>query len=169
MNNIFLIGMMGSWKSTIGRKLAKTLDIKFIDTDDEIEEIMGMKISEIFMEFGEIRFREMESAFFIEAAKQSKRLFSTGGGIILNEDNRRILRENGTTIFLNAKPGTLANRIHNTTKRPLLLNSNNLVKRFKKIWNDRSQYYEEVADHKIDTDDKNPDEVLKQIVKILEA
>ena len=64
--NLFLIGMMGSWKSTVGRKLAETLDMEFVDTDDVIEEMTEMKVAEIFKEFGEERFREMESAFFIE-------------------------------------------------------------------------------------------------------
>ena len=66
MENIFLIGMMGSWKSTVGRKLADKTQMKFIDTDDAIEGFMAMKISEIFYEFGEKKFREMETAFFNE-------------------------------------------------------------------------------------------------------
>ena len=69
MMNLFIIGMMGSWKSTVGRKLAESMDMEFIDTDDAIEEVTEMKISDIFREFGEDRFREMETAFFIEKAK----------------------------------------------------------------------------------------------------
>ena len=97
--NIFLIGMMGSWKSTVGSKLASTLDMEFIDTDDAIEEITEMKISDIFREFGEERFREMETAFFVEKAKQSGQVFSTGGGIVLSSENQKVLIENGTTFF----------------------------------------------------------------------
>ena len=67
--------MMGSWKSTIGRKLSEILDLQFIDTDDAIEEMTEMKVSDIFREFGEKRFREMESAFFIEKSKQSELIF----------------------------------------------------------------------------------------------
>ena len=78
MMNLFIIGMMGSWKSTIGRKLSEILDLQFIDTDDAIEEMTEMKVSDIFIEFGEKRFREMESAFFIEKSKQSELIFSTG-------------------------------------------------------------------------------------------
>ena len=69
-NNLFLIGMMGSWKSTVGRELSKVMDMEFVDTDDAIEEITEMKVADIFREFGEKRFREMEKAFFIEKAKQ---------------------------------------------------------------------------------------------------
>ena len=74
--NIFLIGMMGSWKSTVGKILASALDMEFIDTDDVIEEVTEMKVSDIFSEFGESRFREMELAFFKEKSKQKhKRCF----------------------------------------------------------------------------------------------
>ena len=118
--NLFLIGMMGSWKSTIGRKLAKALNLEFIDTDDAIEEVTEMKVADIFREFGEDKFREMETAFFIEKAKQPGQVISTGGGIVLGAETRKVLRENGTTFLLNASPTTLANRIQNTKKRPLL-------------------------------------------------
>ena len=68
--NIFLIGMMGSWKSTVGKKLSNELDLEFIDTDDEIEDATGESISEIFSNKGESQFREMESAFFVKKSKQ---------------------------------------------------------------------------------------------------
>ena len=118
--------MMGSWKSTVGRKLAEALKLEFIDTDDAIEEMTEMKVADIFREFGEEKFREMETAFFVEKAKQKGQLFSTGGGIILSAENRNVLQKNGITFLLDATPQTLANRIHNTTKRPLLTNSDNL-------------------------------------------
>ena len=88
--------MMGSWKSTVGRKLAEALNLEFIDTDDAIEEVTEMKISDIFREFGEDRFREMETAFFLEKSKQTGHVFSTGGGIVLSSQNRKDLLNNGT-------------------------------------------------------------------------
>ena len=100
--NLFIIGMMGSWKSTVGRKLADNMGMEFVDTDDAIEEVTEMKISDIFSEFGEDRFREMETAFFIEKAKQTGQVFSTGGGIVLESENRKVLKKNGTLFFLNA-------------------------------------------------------------------
>ena len=78
--NLFLIGMMGSWKSTVGRELSKVMDMEFVDTDDAIEEINEMEMADIFKEFGENRFRKMEKAFFIEKAKKPGQIFSTGGG-----------------------------------------------------------------------------------------
>ncbi|MDP6570474.1 MAG: shikimate kinase, partial [Candidatus Marinimicrobia bacterium] len=91
-NNLFLIGMMGSWKSTVGKKLAIALNMEFVDTDDVIEEVTEMKVSDIFSEFGEVRFREMELAFFKEKSKQTGHIFSTGGGIVLQTENRNILK-----------------------------------------------------------------------------
>ena len=161
--------MMGSWKSTVGRKLADALDMKFVDTDDAIEEVTDMKISDIFREFGEKRFREMETAFFVEKAKQSGHVFSTGGGIILSAENRKVLKENGTTFLLDAFPKTLTDRIHNTTKRPLLTESDNLEDRLKTIWNDRSELYINSAHHIIKTDNLEPPQVLDEILKILEV
>ena len=78
MENIFLIGMMGSWKSTVGKKLAQKIQMEFIDTDDAIEEFMEMKISEIFYEFGEKKFREMETAFFNENLNKKVKFFLQG-------------------------------------------------------------------------------------------
>ena len=167
--NLFLIGMMGSWKSTVGRKLAATLDMEFIDTDDAIEEMTEMKIADIFREFDEKRFREMETAFFVEKAKQSGHVFSTGGGIVLSAENRKVLKENGTTFLLDAFPKTLTDRIHNTSKRPLLIDSDNLEDKLKTIWDDRSELYIDCDHHVIKTDNLEPPQVLDEIIKILEV
>ena len=169
MVNLFIIGMMGSWKSTVGRKLAQNMAMEFVDTDDAIEEVTEMKISDIFREFGEDRFREMETAFFIEKAKQTGQVFSTGGGIVLESENRKVLKKYGTTFFLNASMETLANRIHNTTKRPLLANSENVQFRLEQIWKERKSFYTSSAHHTIDTDNLNPTQVLDEILNLLEV
>ena len=161
--------MMGSWKSTVGRELSKVMDMEFVDTDDAIEEINEMKMGNIFKEFGEKRFREMEKAFFIEKAKQPGQIFSTGGGIVLEKQNRNVLQNNGICFFLDASPQILAQRIHNTDKRPLLSDSDNLEKRLQIIWQDRSELYKNSAHHVIKTDELQPPQVLDQILKILEV
>ena len=160
--------MMGSWKSTVGRKLAKALDMEFVDSDDVIEEMTEMKVTEIFEKFGEKRFREMETAFFIEKAKQHGQIFSTGGGIVLEKQNRNVLQNNGICFLLDAIPKTLSERIHNTTKRPLLIDSDNLEGRLQTIWQDRSSFYTDCAHHVIKTDELHPPQVLDKILKILE-
>ena len=166
--NLFIIGMMGSWKSTVGRELAGKLNFEFVDVDDAIEEVMDMKISDIFKEFGENRFRKMETAFFSEKSKQYGHVFSTGGGIILEEKNRNILQKRGITFLLHASTKTLASRISNTTKRPLLNDSDNIQQRLDQIWNDRKLYYRNSAHHTIITDNLKPKKVLEKICNILE-
>ena len=169
MMNLFIIGMMGSWKSTVGRKLADNMGMEFVDTDDAIEEVTEMKISDIFREFGEDRFREMETAFFIEKAKQTGQVFSTGGGIVLGSENRKVLKKYGTTFFLNASIEILADRIHNTMKRPLLTNTENVQLRLEQIWKERKRFYKNSAHHTIDTDKLNPKQVLDEILNLLEV
>ena len=166
-SNIFLIGMMGSWKSTIGKKLATSLDSKFIDTDDEIEEAIEMPVAEIFQERGEDQFRKMEAAFFVEKSQQPGHVISTGGGIVVTEANRIALRNNGITILLKASPETLSHRIKNTDKRPLLHGDDPLF-RLSKIWNERKEFYEESAHLIIETDRLNPTQALEMIIKKLE-
>ena len=161
--------MMGSWKSTVGRELSKVMDMEFVDTDDAIEEINKMKMEDIFREFGEKRFREMEKAFFIEKAKQPGQIISTGGGIVLAEENRKVLQNNGICFFLDASPQTLADRIHNTTKRPLLIDSDNIEDRLQNIWQERIELYRNCAHHIIKTDELKPAQVLDEILKILEV
>ena len=167
--NLFLIGMMGSWKSTVGHQLADNMGMEFVDIDDAIEEVTDMKISDIFREFGEDRFREMETAFFIEKAKQTGQVFSTGGGIVLGSENRKVLKKYGTTFFLNASTNTLANRICNTTQRPLLADSENLEICLEKIWNERKSLYIGSAHHTIDTNNLTPVQVLDEILKLLKV
>ena len=148
--------------------MSKVMDMEFVDTDDAIEDINEMKMRDIFKEFGEKRFREMEKAFFIEKAKQPGQIFSTGGGIILRKENRKVLQNYGICFFLEAAPQTLVDRIHNTTKRPLLIDSDNLEDRLQTIWRDRSELYNDCAHHVIKTDELKPQKVLDKIIKILE-
>ena len=164
--NIYLIGMMGSWKSTIGSNLAKILDMNFFDIDDVIEELTEMKITDIFKQLGEAKFREMEKAFFIEKSKGSNQLFSTGGGIILDNENRKILKK-GTTFLLETSPSIIATRIHNTNKRPLIKDPDNLEKQLSDIWLERQKYYYESSQHIIQTDNLKPSDVIDEILKLL--
>ncbi|MCH8011283.1 MAG: shikimate kinase [Candidatus Marinimicrobia bacterium] len=178
--NIFIIGMMGSGKTTVGKQLAKKLNMSFVDIDETVEMVTGMSISEIFEIFGEEKFREMESAFFIEKSKQDHQIFSTGGGIVLRSENRNILKTNGTTILLRNKPETLTVRLKSSPEdpssegpcgensRPLLYNSFNLNDRLTKIWNERKSYYESSAKYIIDTDELTYNEVVKKIARYLQ-
>jgi len=166
--NIFLIGMMGSWKSTVGKKIAKSLNYNFIDTDDYIEDLFGMSISQIFETKGENEFRKIESRVFIEKCKEKKHLIATGGGIVIKRENREALKNDGITLLLKAKPETLSIRIKNTNKRPLL-NGNDSLFRLSQIWKKRKIYYENAAHITIETDKFSSNQVAKMVIKELDS
>ena len=167
MKNIYLIGMMGSWKSTIGIKLANNLNMNFIDTDDCIEETTNMKIKDIFSEFGENYFRDIENKIFLKYSKKKNYVVSTGGGIVLNRNNRIILKQDGITVLLEASMDVLARRIKKTNKRPLLINSENKLFILEKIWNERKKYYYESTKFIINTDKLDPVITLNNIIKLI--
>lgn len=162
--NIFLIGMMGSGKTSVGRLLAGELKMTFVDIDETIETVTEKSISEIFKEYGEQGFRELEGAFFREKAGQNNQVFSTGGGIILDEKNREVLHHKGFTVLLKASPDSLAKRIRNPATRPLLYSSHDLQGRLTQIWNKRQKLYESVARLSIATDDLAPGEAAERII-----
>ena len=153
-SNIYLIGMMGSGKSTIGKMLSEVLKIDYIDTDEKIETFMGLSITQIFEEFGEDRFREMEESYFIEKSQLQNLIISTGGGIILSEKNREILKSSSKTIYLKASPKILTKRVEKKKyKRPLLQNnSSSILKTLNNLFEKRNKLYEDSAQFIIETD-----------------
>ena len=166
MNNIYLIGLMGSGKSTVGKDLSKKINMGFVDIDDDIKAVNEMKMAEIFDNFGEKKFREMESAYFIEKSKQKNNIFSTGGGIIFKQENRSDLINNGTTILLEADCHTLLNRIKDSTDRPLISESNSLDK-ISNIWKKRKEHYYNSCHHVINCTKLSINEVVDKIIKIV--
>ena len=118
---IFLIGFMGSGKSTLGVKLSRQIGYDFVDMDKLIEETAGMTIQGIFSEFGEKVFRKWEYDILLELCNRVKVVISTGGGAPCHSDMIRIMNENGTTIYIKLTPEALANRLlHSKTERPLI-------------------------------------------------
>ncbi len=118
--NIFLVGMMGAGKTTIGRALARRLDLEFIDTDRVLVERTGVPVATIFEIEGEPGFRKRESAVLCELAASPGAVIATGGGAILAEENRRVMREHGTVVYLRARLESLWERTRRDTSRPLL-------------------------------------------------
>ena len=167
-STIFLIGMMGSGKSTVGRALAEMLDLEFVDTDNEIETDAGMRVSDIFGHLGEVKFRQWEKEYLRQVSKRKGTVISTGGGVVLNEENRKVLRKAGYTVLLKASPVVIARRIENVEERPLLENSTGIVERLTDIWGERGTLYESCAHLLVETDDMNPAEVLQVILDRLE-
>ena len=137
--NIVLIGMPSSGKTTIGKRLAKELNRPFIDTDEEIVKKANMEIPEIFQKFGEAYFRKIESDYIInEASKLTSCIIATGGGAILNKENIFSLKKNGKVYFID-RPIEL---LLTTSNRPLSSNKEDLEKRY----NERYNLYKELAD-----------------------
>ena len=119
-NTIILIGMMGAGKTTIGKSLANYLDKTFIDSDQEIQKRTGVTIPVIFEIEGEIGFRKREADMLRELIKIDNIVLATGGGIILNEENRKSLKKKGTIIYLRATVNDLLHRTRHDKNRPLL-------------------------------------------------
>lgn len=156
--NIVLIGMPGSGKSTIGRILGEKLGLLFIDLDKEIEKYSGQSIPSLF-EKGEDHFRKIESEVAVSFSKQKSLVIATGGGIILREANVEALREKGTIIFLNRKIESIAEDVITST-RPLLSEG---VEKLYQIYNERIELYLKYSDIMIENN-KTPHVAIKQIM-----
>jgi len=122
--HIVLIGPMGSGKSRVGRLLARRTRLPFVDTDQLIEEICGMKIPQFFTEFGETEFRRVEHLAVLDACKGPAGIIATGGGVVETPSNLRELRSKGVVFYLDVPVRILAERLRGDTKRPLLKGKN---------------------------------------------
>jgi shikimate kinase len=120
--NIYLIGMMGAGKSTIGKLLAERLEYKFIDTDSSIEKIARQSVTEIFQTAGEVEFRQLETQVLAEISAYTRLVVSTGGGIAIKLENWNHLQQ-GLVIWLDTSVDVLAKRLKDDTSRPIILNT----------------------------------------------
>lgn len=163
MKNIVLTGFMGTGKTEISKELQKILGWNVVDVDAEIEKAQNMKIAEIFEQFGESGFREIEKDKIEDVSKNENVIISTGGGAVLKEENISALRRNGIIVCLTAKPETILKRISNNNERPLL-QVNDPLEKIKELLKIRKPYYEK-ADITIDTDGKTPGAAAKEIIE----
>jgi shikimate kinase len=159
--NIYLIGMMGSGKSTVGKILAIKMRIPFVDLDFEIEKKVGKTVSQIFINDGEKTFRELESDLL---KLYSESVVACGGGIILKKENCSFIHENGKVVFLTTSISELSKRLDESKKRPLIANKN-AVKTLTKILAEREQTYLNTADFIVKTDNKTPNQITTEILK----
>lgn len=148
--NIFLVGLMGAGKSSVGKALAKQLRKAFYDTDREIERVTGVKIPVIFEIEGEAGFRDRETKVLQELVQRRNIVLATGGGVVLSERNRRLLTAHGTVIYLRAGVHDLWQRTRHDKNRPLLQGGDPLAK-LRELFAERDPLYHEVADVIIDT------------------
>lgn len=158
--------MMGAGKTTIGRRLARTLGRPFIDSDQQIEMQTGRTVREIFESEGEPAFRALEADALAEAlATSSPSVIAAAGGTVLSELNRSRMRDAATVVWLRADPSVLADRVKNGTHRPLL--ADDPAATLVRLDSQRRDLYEDVADHVVDTTDRNPEDVLTQLVELV--
>jgi len=148
--NIFLVGLMGAGKSTIGRHLAKSLGLEFVDSDHEIERRTGANIPLIFDIEGEAGFRQREKKIIDELTQRNGIVLASGGGVVLDPDNRACLRERGQVIYLYARVEQLLARTAKDRNRPLLQTPDPRA-RLEELLQVRDGLYREVADVVVDT------------------
>lgn len=148
--NIFLVGLMGAGKTTVGRRLAKRLGKSFYDCDEEIERTTGVKIPVIFDIEGEAGFRAREARMLAELVVRSDIVLATGGGAVLSADNRRVLAENGLVVYLRALASDLWARTRHDRNRPLLKTDQPLA-RLEELYAERDPLYRSIADLIVDT------------------
>ncbi|NLC43973.1 MAG: shikimate kinase [Clostridiales bacterium] len=160
--NIFIIGFMGTGKTTLGRLLADRTGMKFIDLDSKIEEQTGKKIESIFADEGETWFRMKETEVLSGCITQSNQVFSTGGGIVLNPYNVELMKENGIVIGLKANTDTLWERLKDSTNRPLL-NNENPREALQRLYQQRMGLYDD-AHISIQVDEYSPAELIQEII-----
>ena len=166
--NIFIVGPMGSGKSTVGKIISDELFMNFFDTDEEIETRTGASIDWIFDLEGEEGFRKRDSAILTEMVKKNSIVLSTGGGIILSEENRELLSSRGTVFYLATPIYVQIERTAKDKDRPLLKDGDPEAI-LTKLHKNRQNLYESVADHVGDTENKSSQEVASEIVKLIKS
>ncbi|WP_411727796.1 shikimate kinase AroK [Methyloglobulus sp.] len=148
--NIYLIGHMGAGKTTIGRQLAKSLAVPFYDSDRAIEESTGVDIPTIFEFEGEEGFRDREQKMIQKLTQLHGIVLATGGGAILREENRKVLKENGYIVYLQCSVERILERTRRDTQRPLL-KTDNPKERLQRLFEQRQPLYLSCANFRIDT------------------
>jgi shikimate kinase len=166
VGNIFFVGLMGAGKTTVGRLLAKSLNMPFYDTDHEIERRTGVRIPVIFEVEGESGFRRRETAMIEELSQLPAVVLATGGGAVLMQENRENLKRNGTVIYLRANVHELWLRTRNDKNRPLLQNADPRS-RLELLFAERDPLYREVATHIVDTGGQPVSAIVHQIEGLL--
>ncbi len=166
--NIVITGFMGTGKSSVGRRLARALGFRFLDTDELIENETGLKISDIFQRYGEAHFRRLEKDIIqrLTSGRFGRGIvLSTGGGAVVDDTNRRLLRGWGTVVCLTASVDTILKRVEGSDERPLLEESDRRRK-IEELLREREEAYRD-SDLMIDTSSKTVDEVVEEIRRFL--
>jgi shikimate kinase len=162
--NIALIGFMAVGKSAVGRKLARRLNRRFVDLDRAIEKCEGLKVREIFETKGEPYFRQLEKQALAHVLRENGQVIATGGGVVLHEDNLRLLQERSLIVCLIADVNAMLRRAGSVKQRPLLMAADK-TQRINELLEQRKDYYAN-AHVEIDTSDLTVDEVVNKILAL---
>lgn len=160
MRKIYLVGFMGCGKSAIGRRLSYFLKMPYYDMDHEIVRQQGMAIPEIFEKYGEARFREIETEF-LRNFRDEACIIATGGGVAVNEENRKIMRRTGLVFFLDAKFDDIYARIRNDKNRPIVQKSTE--QELEELYLQRRKFYRQAGHIQVLTEGRS----LRQVVEYI--
>lgn len=166
-SNIFLIGFMGSGKTTVGCKLAAMAGMDFFDLDAMIEETTQLSIPEIFTQKGEFWFRQLETRVLNKASEGSNKVLATGGGVVLRQANRSKMKSRGIVVALTANIDTLWDRLKNCSDRPLI-DGDNPRKTLEQLYQKRAVLYRD-AHFIVKVDGKTPSQLAKEILQSIDA
>jgi shikimate kinase len=167
--NIYLVGPMGSGKTAVGRYLARTLGLPFVDSDHEIEQRTGADIPLIFEREGEAGFRRRECDVIAELVIRNGIVLATGGGAILAEANRNLLKSHGWVVYLETSVGQQAERAGRTRHRPLLHGAADPAQRLAELMEIREPLYRDIADCVVSTTRKRVNQVGERLIEAYRA
>jgi shikimate kinase len=163
-NNLYLVGFMGTGKSTVGRQAARQLGFEFLDSDHEIERLQGKPVSQIFAEQGEPSFRAMERAFIEQGHPRQRCVVSCGGGLVVPPGMLELLRSRGVIICLHAPIETILQRIMQATHRPLL-EVENREQRLRELFAQRESLYRQTGTMVL-TDKRPLREIVAHVLRV---
>ena len=167
VDNIFLIGFMGCGKSTVARNFSQMYGMNMVEMDEEISKKQNMSIPDIFEQYGEEYFRDLESALLKESATGSEQVVSCGGGVVLRPENVVEMKKNGRIVLLTAKAETILSRVCGNEDRPIL-KGRKTIEDITALMEARREKYEAAADIVVATDDKSIEEICKEILETIE-
>src|ERR1700686_257715 len=169
MQRIFLTGLPGSGKSSVGRSMADLLGWNFIDTDDLLAGQGGVPVGQVLTELGEERFRQLKSEMLLAAADSEKVVIATGGGVVISAANRELMRERGLTIYLQVSVETAWKRIQQHLEqsgaqvvRPLVVGDDG-IQRLHRLYEMRKAWYEEAQVH-LNTEKCTPETLARRFI-----
>jgi shikimate kinase len=163
---LWLVGMMGSGKSTVGSQVAARLHLDFVDTDLLVTAVTDSTITDLWTTAGEESFRRLESQMIASAAAGEPVVVATGGGVVLDEANIAAMRGSGLVVWLKASPEVLARRVGRDSTRPLLASSDDPVEALRSLLAEREARYVEAAHAIVDTDDRPLSKIVQRVMEL---